>query len=66
MVHSKATYTEVTWDSELQIIFDQVHGFTKFWFQSPSWSAEAFNELLNEKSASPETEQGKSPESKVQ
>lgn len=55
MVHYKATYTEVTSELELQIIFDQVHGFTKFWFQSPSWSAEAFSELLNEKSASPKT-----------
>lgn len=65
MAHYKATYTEVTSELELQIIFDQVHGFTKFWFQSPSWSAEAFSELLNEKSASPETEQNNSPERKL-
>lgn len=30
MAHYKATYTEVTSELELQIIFDQVHGFTKF------------------------------------
>lgn len=47
------TYTITTLPLSSQVILDQVQGLTWFWFQSASWSVEAFSEFFNANSASP-------------
>lgn len=48
------TYREVTKFLSSQMTWDQVQGFTWFWFQSLSWLGNARNDILNANNASPE------------